>query len=128
MYLNNCDDDVPTSLSSTRALPPITLSQNVGKVEVKEARSRRMGKGKGKSRRAEIVDDCCGRWRGDDCDRRRETVVVVGSDGSNSILVFNKAYVATCNGHATHAFVKCKNMLLEKVGSNGQALQLKRSS
>ena len=53
-----------------------------------------MGKGKGKSRQAEIVDDCCGRWRGDDCDRRRKTVVV-GSDGSNSILVFNKN-VATC--------------------------------
>ena len=46
--------------------------------------------GKGKSRRAEIVDDCCGRWRGDDCARRRETVVV-GSDGSNSILVFDKS-------------------------------------
>ena len=49
-----------------------------------------MDKGKGKSRRAEIVDDCCGRWRGDDGDRRRETVVV-GSDGSNSILVVNKS-------------------------------------
>ena len=80
-----------------------------------------MGKGKGKSRQAEIVDDCCGRWRGDDCDRRGETVVV-GSDGSNSILVFNKAHVATCNGHVTRAFVKCKNMWLEEVGSNGQGV------
>ena len=41
-----------------------------------------MDKGKGKSRRAEIVDDCCGRWRDNGGDRRRETVVV-GSDGSN---------------------------------------------
>ena len=49
-----------------------------------------IGKGKGKSRQAEIVDECCRRWEGDDCDRRRETVVV-GSNGSNSILVFDKS-------------------------------------
>lgn len=66
-----------------------------------------MGKGKGKLRQAEIVDDCCGRWRGDDFDRQRETKVV-GSDGSNSILVFNKAYVATCNGHATRALLNAR--------------------
>ena len=65
------------------------------------------------------MDEGCGRWEGDDCDRRREAVVV-GSDGSNSILVFNKSLC--CNGHATRAFVKYKNMWLEEVGSDGQGV------
>ena len=81
---------VPLSLERARELYlGITYLSPYQNVEVNR-RSRRMDKGKGKSRRAEIVDDCCGRWRGDDCDRRRETVVV-GSDGSNSILVVNKS-------------------------------------
>ena len=50
--------------------------------------------------------------------------MVVGSDGSNSILVVNKSLITlhTCNGHATRAFAKCKNMWLEEVGSNGQGV------
>ena len=39
-----------------------------------------------------------------------------------AFLYLTKAYVATCNGHATRAFVKCNNMWLEEVGSNGQGL------
>ena len=52
--------------------------------------------------------------------------MVVGSNGndsshgSNSILIFNKSLC--CNGHATRAFVKCKNMWLEEVGSNGKGV------
>jgi len=79
--------EVVTSLALSPTYHQPSPYQNV---EVKEGRGGWVGKGKGKSRRAEIVDDCCGRWRGDDCDRRRRKTVVVGSDGSNSILVFNK--------------------------------------
>ena len=68
------------------------------------------------------MDEGCGCWEGGDSDRRRETVVVGsnGSGSSNSILVFNKSLC--CNDHATRAFVKCKNMWLEEVGSHGQGV------
>ena len=41
-----------------------------------------------------------------------------------AFLYLTKAYVATCNDHATRAFVKCNNMWLEEVGSNGQGLAI----
>ena len=41
---------------------------------------------------------------------------------ATAFLYLTKAYVATCNGHATRAFVKCKNMWLEEVSSDGQGV------
>ena len=46
----------------------------------------------------------------------------LAATAATAFLYLTKAYVATCNGHATRAFIKCKNMWLKEVGSNGQGV------